>query len=287
MNKENKTEKNKFRIFLKIYILILIIFTIIATIYVYSTLKTYERNDISNYMESVISDLKSYANKKEVNKHINNINIKKGDFEKDNANIENGLNSIFSSDANFSFKINENSKDELKPVYDIYANNNKILEVGLDGSNIETRLSLLTFSNWKVSYINVEAENGLFTYEISVPSNYKVSVNDKTLTENEIVKSNLDAGLTEISKYIEIPYLINYKVKGLIEPPTARITDKNGNEIDKKDIQYNDEVLKFETLDEAKKEIKNIPDIMHIAEDWSLFLSSDLSRQKLWFLQHS
>ena len=43
------------------------------------------------------------------------------------------------------------------------------------------------------------------------------------------------------------------------------------------DIKINDEVKKYSTIDEAKKEINDIPDIAKIAEDWSLFLSNDLS----------
>lgn len=276
MNKEKKLKKNNFKKFLKIYSLLLILITIIATIYVNSTLRKYEANQINNFMESVITNLKKYANKNEIGKHINSINVNKSEFERDDASVEKGLNELFKSDACIRFEINANSKDEIKPIYDIYANDYKILEVGLDGSNTETRLSLLTFSNWKISYINVEAEKGFFKFEVSAPSNYEVYVNDKKLTENQIATSNFDNGLVEISKYVEIPYSIKYEVNGLIEVPKYKIMDKNGNAVNEQDIKIDDEVKKFATIDEAKKEISNFPDIIKIAEDWSLFLSNDL-----------
>ncbi len=276
MNKEKKLKKSSFSKFLKIYILFLILITIIATIYVNSTLRKYEENQINNFMESVITNLKISASKNEIVKQINSINFNKSEFESDDASIERGLNELLKSDANIRFEINANSKDDINPIYDIYANDYKIFEVGLDGSDTETRLSLLTFSNWKVSYINVEAENGLVKFEITVPSNYEVYVNDKKLTENQIVTSNLDNDLVEISKYVEIPYSIKYEVNGFIEKPKYKIIDKNGNKVNEEDIKI-DEVNKYATIDEAKKEISIFPDIIKIAKDWSLFLSNDLS----------
>ena len=277
MNRNKEPKKSKFSKFLKIYILVLVLITIIATIYVNSTLRKYEDNQIDNYMQGVIENLKKYAGKDEIDKHINKININKSEFEKNDASVEKGLNELLKSDANIRYEINDNSKDEINPVYDVYANDYKILEVGLDGSNTETRLSLLTFSNWKVSYINVEAEKGFFNFEVSAPSNYEVYVNDKKLTEEQIATSDFDSGLAEISKYVEIPYAIKYEVTGLIESPKCKILDKNGNEVKEQDIKINDEVKKYQTIDEAKKEINDIPNITKIAEDWSLFLSSDLS----------
>lgn len=277
MNKDKKIIKSNFNKFLKIYVLILILITIIVTIYIGSTLKKYENNQVDNYMNSVISDLKEYASKNEIIKHIDSININKSEFERDDASFENGINELFKTNADIKYEINENSKDEIKPIYNIYLNDYKILEVALDGSDIETRLSLLTFSNWKISYINVEAEKGLLNFEISLPSNYEIYVNDKKLTEEQIVSSNSDNNLDEISKYVEIPYAIKYEVSGLIEKPNYKILDKNGNEVKEQDIKIVNEPKKFATMEEAIKEINNCPDIKKIAEDWSLFLSDDLN----------
>lgn len=283
MNKDKTLKKNNFSKFLKIYIAILIILTIIITIYVNATLRKYEENQVDNFMETVITDLKEYANKNEIGKHIDNVNIQKCEFERNDASVEDGLTQLLKSDAKFRFEINANSKDEINPIYDIYANDNKIFEIGLDGSNIETRLSLLTFSNWKVSYVNIEAENGLFEFECSVPNNYNVYVNDIELTEKEIAESSIDTGLAEISKYVQIPYLKKYVVKGFIEIPKYEIIDENGNAINEKDIKYDSDIKEFTNIDDVKSEISNLPNILQIAKEWSLFLSNDLNGNKNGF----
>ena len=271
-----KKKKTSFKIHLRRYIAVLVLLTIIATIYVYNTLKKYEKNQVENYVLSVVDDLKSAGKKKKIKNQIGNISVKTSDFEEAGASVEDGLNKLLSSDCEITYKLNKDSKDELKPVYDIYINGNKIFEIGLDGTKTETRLSLLTFSNWKTRYINVEAEDGLVKYEIAAPSNYDIYVNNKKLGENEITTSNEDEGLAQISKYVEIPYAIKYEVKGLIKEPTVKIYDSKKNEVNYSDIKTEEKVIECETEEEAKKEISNLPKIMNIAENWSLFLSNDL-----------
>lgn len=277
MNRKEKTKISRFTKFLMIYILVLVLITIIAIIYSNNILIKYEENQIDNYMQGVIANLKKYASEDELGKYINKINVNENEFESNDVSIEKELNELFKFATNIKYEISEISKDEINPIYDVYVNDYKILEVGLDGSNTETRLILLTFSNWNVSYINVEAEKGFLDFEISVPSNYEVYVNDKKLTEKQIVTSNFDSGLVEISKYVEIPYLIKYEINGLIMKPKYKIIDKNGNEVREQNITIYNEPQKYATLEEAKKQINDIPDIIKIAEDWSLFLSNDLN----------
>lgn len=271
-----KKRKFSFKKTLRVYIVFLILLTILATIYVINTLKTYEKNQIENYIQGVINDLQEMAKKNKIQKKINHINAKKSEFEQDGVSIEEGLNELFKSNNEITYKLNKDSKDEIKPVYDIYVNNNKILEVALDGTDIETKLSLLTYSKWKTNSIDVEAENGLLDYEISIPSNYKVYINNKQLTEDQISSSNEDKGLIEISKYVEIPYLVKYEVKGLIRKPVIKIVDSNGKEKKSEDIKLENNIKEYKTISEARQDINNIPNIMEIAENWSLFLSNDL-----------
>ena len=278
-----KKKKNKFKKFLKKYIILWVILTIISTIYVFKTLKKFEKNQVENYMEALVEELKIAGKKKKIDKYINEINVNKSEFESENVSIEEGLNKLLTSSENVTYKLNENSKDELKPVYDIYVNDYKIFETELDGTKTETKLSLLTYSNWKTNYINVEADNGFLKYEISAPSNYDIYINGKKLTEDQISDSNKEEGLAEISKYVSIPYSIKYEVDGLIIEPNVKIFDTKGNEVKLSDIKIEQKIIKCDTIEEASKEIKDIPDILEIAENWSKFLSKDLAGTKYGF----
>ena len=281
--KHGKKRKFSYKKTLRAYIILLILLTILATMYVINTLKKYEKNQVNNYLESVVADLKSAAKRKSIGKKLNKINAQKGEFENNNVSIEDGLNELMSLDYTLTYKENENSKDEIKPIYDIYINDNKVFEIELDGTDMETRLSLLTFSNWKTKNINVEAQNGLFKYDISVPSNYKVYINNKELTEDQISESDKDEGLVEISKYVEIPYSIKYEVEGLVKKPSIKIINSKGNEVKYEDIKHEQNIIECETEKEASQHLVSIPDILKIAENWSLFLSKDLSGAKYGF----
>ena len=80
--------------------------------------------------------------------------------------------------------MNDKSKDDVKPVYDIYADEDKILEVRLNGEQKQNRIGLLTYNVWKTEKIELKAEKGLHTCNILAPNNYKVYVNNKELTED-------------------------------------------------------------------------------------------------------
>jgi len=75
-------KKSKFKKFLIIYVIILAILMLAFLVYVADSLIKYEKNQIDNYMENIISDLKN--SKKNKNK-TTKLNI--SEFEKDNTSI--------------------------------------------------------------------------------------------------------------------------------------------------------------------------------------------------------
>jgi len=266
-------KKSKFKKFLIIYVIILAILMLAFLVYVADSLIKYEKNQIDNYMENIISDLKnSKKNKVDTTK----LNI--SEFEKDNTSIQSGLKELLNTQ-NITYKLQNDSNAE-NPIYDIYSNEHKILEVKLNGTKKENRLGLLTFNKWETEKIETKAENGLYTCAISVPSDCKVYVNNKELTEAQIVENEQNEGLTQISKYVEIPYIINYEVPNLLKEPEVKILDKNGAEIQyEKQGNKISKTLDFksvETEEEAKQYITGEIDALKVAKDWSLYLTDDL-----------
>lgn len=281
---KEKKEKTKFQKFLILYSIILAILMILFLIYVGNSLVKYENNQIENYLNDTIKELQSASEKNKLSDHILNLStIKKSKFEKDNVTIEESLKEVLKDTKNITYKQQENTEED-HPVYDVYYKENKILEISLDGTKKMYRLGLLTFSLWSLDNIKSNMENGLYNYTIHVPSTYNVTINGLNLDEEDRASVEEQEGLTEISKYVEIATPVSYEIKGLLKKPEISITDESGNKVDyqeengviKKEINFQ----KIEDEETAKNTIENMPDIMKIAENWSLFLSKDLTGDK-------
>ncbi len=281
MKKQNasKKESSKFKKFLKIYVVILLILMALFLGYVANSLIKYENNQNDVYMANLIEKLKKESKKGKIEKMVDFSDLQISEFENEKTTISQGLNYILENN-NITYKLNEESTEE-NLVYNIYANDRLILEVRLNGSKKENRLGLLTFIDWKIDSIKNKAENGLYICDILVPSNYSVLVNDKQIGEAQIKQNSEESGLSQISKYIDIPHDVTYQIPQLLKQPSIKILDENNNEVqyENKDNVFTVqlEFKKISDKQEALKEIKNPPKIMKIAEDWSLFLTNDLT----------
>lgn len=279
-SKNRKRRMTKFKKILLIYSGVLAIPMIIFLIYVTNSLISYENNQLEKYIDMEIGELKKAAEKGKLTDIIGSLpNIEKSKYESDNVDAEEGLKELLKSDK-ISYKLSEKSTSDDAPIYDIYIDNNPIFELSLDGSQKEQRLGLLTYSIWKTNKITNKMEKGIFSYVIEIPSTYKVSVNKIELSKEDIKKSDLNESIEQVSLYQEIPYMVTYEITNLIKKPTITITDENNNEVDYEEkastIKIALDIKKAETKEDALKMIDNAPDIMKIAEDWSLFLSRDL-----------
>lgn len=283
MDKEDKKVIKKgltFKKFLKIYIIILIILMIIFLTYVICTLIKYENLQIDNYLANTVQEIVQDGKKGKISNYIDISKIEVSNFESKNISISEAISNLLENN-NVTYKLNSDSIDLNNPVYDAYIDNKLILKIHLNGEEKITRLGILTFQNWKIDNITFEKENGVYECNIEVPSNYKVYVNDIELTENEKTEDSIDEGLVQISKYVDIPYIVKYKVSKLLKEPKIIIQDEEGKE--QKYIKENNTFkvdLDFKYIaDEysAMQEIKGNIDILKIAKDWSLYLTDDLT----------
>ena len=269
-------EKSGFKKFLLIYVIILTALMIAFLIYVADSLIKYENNQIENYMANLIEDLKKASKKDKIEKYIEVSNLNISEYENKNTTVDQGISELLNSQ-NITFKIQSEGEN---PVYDILANEKKILEVKLNGNQKENRLGLLTFNKWETDKIEIKSENGLYTCNILVPNNYEVYVNGQKLGEEQIKETVQNEGLAQISKYVAIPHIVKYEVSNLLKKPDVKILDENGNQVEyknegntfSKDLNF----TTTETEEEAMQYITGEIDALAIAKDWSLYLTDDL-----------
>lgn len=268
-----------FKKFLKNYIIILFILMVVFLAYVINILIKYENLQINNYLDNVTQKIIETGKKGKISKYINTAEIEVSDFENKKTTIDEGISNLLEN-SNITYKLNSESTDLNNPIYDVYANNELIFSIQLNGEDKTTKLGLLTFQNWKLEKINLKKETGIYECNIEVPSNFDVYVNNIKLTDNEKAQQSIDEGLEQISKYVDIPHMVKYIIPNLLKEPKIKIQDENENE-----IQYIKEnntfkvPLEFEEIQDEKtamKKIKGNLDIIKIAKDWSLYLTDDL-----------
>lgn len=261
-----------FKKFLIIYLFFLIALCLIFLGYVYSSLVKYENNQECNFVYNSLEKLKH----EDINKYISQ-EISPSKFDKPNASACNGIKEILNF-SNISYKLNENTTDNIKPIYDIYVNDILVFQMQFDGSQQKNALGLLNYSLWKLDKIIVN--DGILKYRISVPNKNKILINNIELDDSYLISNNNAMGIADISKYMGNTYIKEYEVSGLIETPEIKILDENGNDVtynkDNLNISVDLNMQKIENKDEAIPKILNCPDIIKIAESWSLYLTNDL-----------
>ena len=277
MGKHMEEEKKPvFKRFLIIYVIMLVVLMLAFLIYVADSLIKYENNQIDTYMANLMEDLKVASKKGKIEKYIETANIQVSEFEKKSTTISEGYKELLNSQK-ITYKVQEDGEN---PIYDIYANEQKILEVTLNGKEKQNRLGLLTFNKWKTEKIENKTENGLYTCNVLVPNNYEVYVNNQKLSQEQIKETVQNEGLAQISKYVEIPYIVKYEIANLLIKPDVKILDKNGNKVEYKQegntISKDLNFISASTQEEAIGYLAKEVDALAVAKDWSLYLTDDL-----------
>ena len=277
--KKKKKDKYAFKKFLVIYMFILTILMIFSLIYVINSLKTYESLQVNNFLDKTMEKVKKAGEKSKISEYVDLSSLKLSKFEKESDSKDKLVAGLI-KDSKFTYKLNSESIDLTNPIYDVYAGDEVLFNVKLNGEKKVTRLGILTFQDWKLDSIKLAKTDGIYECNIQVPSNLKVYVNGIKLTDEDKSDGEQDEGLKEISTYVDIPYLISYKITGLIKEPEVKIEDESGKsvECDKEGSTYIAGLKreKIENKDEAMKKIKGDVDIERIAKDWSLYLTDDL-----------
>ena len=258
---------------LVIFSSILIIISIAFLGYVYRSMVLYERNLVDNY-------IKYLATSGKLSEDISEDLFVISDYEKSNAKISDGVKKLFKSE---DLVIKKNSKESSDDIYayDLKINDKVISTVFLKSVNTYKKMAILTINEWEIVDSKNDFSNGLYNYEITIPTDYELYINDKLVSDDDITKEGDVEGLERLTTYIEIDKNKTYEINNLVYEPEIIIKDSDKLEVsyqtkDNK-IEVKKEFIEVENLEDAKKYLKEDFDIMSLAEKWSLFLNDDLS----------
>ncbi len=266
---------SKYKKSLIIYSILIALLVVIFLIYTYHSLVLYERNLVDNYI--------GYYLKNEGYKNIQNDIFKVSELEINDKDIKDGVKKLYQSN-NLKYIENKKLEKDNLYVYDVYNNNVLINRISLKSKKKYKIMGILNSDEWEIVNSENYFDNGLYSYEIAIPENYQLYINNKLVNDKYIIETKDVDNLSELTEFISISKKNIYNINNLIYEPEIKILDENNKEVnyilnDNK-INIDKEFLKISTYEEAKKYLKNDFDIMELAENYSLFLTDDLGGER-------
>ncbi len=227
VKRKKRKENNKKRIFWKVYFIYLGILVVLVAIllrYVWITLIEYENSQPEHLIEQVITELEQG----DISEVEYNLSSK---FEDKEVYTQYILDSV--KGKTLSYKNNEQSYDPLNPIYDVDSNDTTLAQITLKEISQTHKMGFLTISKWEITQVMAEVIGNENTVKVTLPTTYKVYLNDIELGQEEQLGDISDMeGFEYIAEYIDVPQMVTYEVDGLIETPTLQIMDDKNVEID-------------------------------------------------------
>lgn len=204
-----------FKLVYLIYLALLVICVLAATLYVQSLLREYEASQPERCVEGVIEDMTAAAQDGSLWSAYSFPQTGSARFESGMDIRQAYLALCATGELTYSQSSGQRSEDEL--VYVIEHAGFPLAEVTLAATGPSyTKLSLFTMRPWAVD--SVRPLDDAHDYTLTVPADFNVSVNGVSLTAEDGVASGSNS--------------IVYTVSGLYLEPSFHITDQSGNQAD-------------------------------------------------------
>lgn len=252
--------KSLFKKSLLIYTIFATLLVVVFLVYIFLALKSYEEEQTTNIIKNTIISLDDDTLK---------------DYLKNNNQSENFLDEYKKQINDKDVKILKKDKDN----YEVVLNNRVLFNIITKYIRTETKLGIFSYEKREIISIKPNLERGLIFYNVTIPSTYKLYVNNELVEEptSKEKYKNLD----NMYQNDSMPYMATYEVNGLTKEESIKVTNEYDEEVKLKQNKYSytleKNYLNVDSYDEAKKYLSSEVDIWDFAHKWSLFLTNDLS----------
>ena len=254
--KAPRKKSKVFRLFMLVWILVLAGAGLFATDYVRDTLVEMQANAPTQMVTDAVAGLTDDQIRE---LFIFNSKVDEGDQVQ---NIRDLL-----KDESFEIKQVTGTDD-----YGVFAKDKHLLTVSLNKIKNISKIGIFNYSIYELGKVTAGSTRELYKCNIVAPSDYKVYLGGKELEPDK--EDKLD-GFSDASKYVELPSVKYYYLDHLTKEPDLKITH-NGEDVSfepSEEIKLFGGYEKFKTLKEAGCSF----DALAFAEDWSRFMTKDLS----------
>ena len=237
--KARRKKKKRFPVFWSFYfvfVVVLIIFWLCASLYVKKCLNRYEECLPERKMNQIFADIQK-------NGIENYLSI---DGEISRFENEEVYKEAFIQKLNHKILLYKKSHDfqDNAPKYDLFAEEEKIGYASLKELSAERLIMILTVSNWDIDQLVIAQPAGTQSLKITVPATYQVMINGKVADHRELTDEVIIPDeLSYAAEYVSVPSFVTYEVKNLLNVPNVQILDDAGNE-----VEYESEQKKNTTL---------------------------------------
>ena len=187
---KSRRNNSLFKKSLIIYSLIAAVLVVVFLIYIFLTLKSYEKGQTTNVIKDTILSLDDSTLK---------------EYLKDNKQSEDLLDEYKKQINDKDVKIVKKDKDN----YEVILNNRVLFEITTKYISTETKLGIFSYEKREITSIEPNLERGLIFYDVTIPSTYKLYVNNKLVEEPTTKEKykNLDSAI-KLSEKLNIPSII-------------------------------------------------------------------------------
>ena len=191
---KSRRNNSLFKKSLIIYTLIAAVLVVVFLIYIFLTLKSYEKGQTTNVIKDTILSLDDSTLK---------------EYLKDNKQSEDLLNEYKKQINDKDVKIVKKDKDN----YEVVLNNRVLFEITTKYISTETKLGIFSYEKREITSIEPNLKRGLIFYNVTIPSTYKLYVNNK-LVEEPTTKEKYK-NLDNMYQNDSMPYMATYEINGL------------------------------------------------------------------------
>ena len=273
--KSNERKLPKFWIAFAVYTVILLILSGLFLVYTDVCLKKYEASQPEKYMAKYLEDFTSKAQ---------NHSFESSDFTFENLNltfvdtdsIANEYIESLDASASYTFEKEATSYNTEAPVYDIFANGEPVAKVTLKAISQTKIFAILTIMDWDVASVEPITSITLTNYTFLIPENYTPVIGDTMVDISyQTGEKQMLPEFEFVSKYVTMPYMVEYKVNNVLENSPIKVLNPAGEEIE---CSINGNVVKAlytspsATLSDERKE-----EALSMVQTYEDFMTSDLS----------
>lgn len=262
------------------YVKSFIVFTVFLCIcgcgllgYVHHSLVVYDQNLIDHYIVD-------YFKNGKVIDDVDGDLFDVSKLENEKVSMKEGLQELFEQG---EVKLKKDGKKSTEDVfaYDVIVNGQPFSSIFLESKESYTQMVILKINQWEVKDVEMKCDRGFFNYEVTIPANYQLVINDQVVNDDYVSEIRDVEGLERVTQYVSVHETKTYQMDGFVKEPQIKIMDDKNQEVeyttDSNKIVVQD--VKFEEIEDyetAKKKIKGDFDILSLARNWSLVLTNDL-----------
>ena len=206
---KSRRNNSLFKKSLIIYTLIAAVLVVVFLIYIFLTLKSYEKGQTTNVIKDTILSLDDSTLK---------------EYLKDNKQSEDLLNEYKKQINDKDVKIVKKDKDN----YEVVLNNRVLFEITTKYISTETKLGIFSYEKREITSIEPNLKRGLIFYNVTIPSTYKLYVNNK-LVEEPTTKEKYK-NLDNMYQNDSMPYMATYEINGLTKEESIKVVNEYDEE---------------------------------------------------------